>query len=140
MPDRETAALPLMASEFTASDAFREPGTVGLNVTVRSHSAAGARGLAVVHVPERLKSPEAAPERASAEKFSVASPTFCTVMVWLPGVPTWRLPKLSARLLSEMRGRGVGVAVPVRVRLCGLPTALLVMARVALLGPAVAGS
>lgn len=140
VPDSDTAALPLLASEFTANDALREPAAVGLKVTVMSHSAAGASVLAVLQVPDRVKSPAAAPVTAKPAKVSVASPAFCTVMVWLPGVPTCRLPKLRARLLSEMRGRGVGVAVPVNVTLCGLPTALLVMARVALLVPAAAGS
>ena len=92
VPVSDTAAAPLMASDATASDALREPAAVGLKVTVRSRCAAGASALAVAQVPERLKSTAAAPDTVNALKFSVASPTICTVMVCALGVPTCRLP------------------------------------------------
>ena len=130
----------MLASELIASDAFRAPAALGLKVTVMSHCAAGASGLLMAQLPERLKSLDAAPETTRPLKVSVASPAFCTVMIWLAGVPTCRLLKLKARLLRLIRGLGVGVAVPLSVTLCGLPAALLVMAKAALPGPAAAGS
>jgi hypothetical protein len=142
-PDSATvvAGGTLLASDKMVNKAVRAPTVVGAKLSVTPQLAATAKGAPAAQVPLRVNSVPALPVMLNALMVKGAAPMLRTVKLCCAPLPMATVPKGRAVTPPKsMAGCGPAVAMPFRLTLLGLPTALCVMLKLAGRLPAAAGA